>query len=173
MASSASAASPKAAGGLPGAAPEAVGGNLYAIIGTDCHADLAEIKACYRQKARHWHPDKNLVNKEHAAMMFQLVTESYAVLSDPQKREQYDFQGKLAGKRCRSRTPPKVMRLARLSEEQVSAFGDKCLRCGERGHWAKECPSSGLSQAQVSTFGNRCRLCNMPGHWKSECPIGN
>ena len=50
-----------------------------------------EIKAAFRELARHYHPDQtNLENRELAERRFQEITRAYRVLSDPQRRAEYD-----------------------------------------------------------------------------------
>ncbi|KAL2327189.1 hypothetical protein Fmac_020616 [Flemingia macrophylla] len=46
--------------------------------------------------ARIWHPNKNPVNKAEAEAKFKRISEAYDVLSDPQKRQIYDFYGEEA-----------------------------------------------------------------------------
>ena len=50
------------------------------------------IKKAYREQALIWHPDKHSTpeDKEKAEIQFQLVAESYEVLSDDEKRKKYD-----------------------------------------------------------------------------------
>jgi len=68
--------------------------DFYKILGVDKGAAAAEIKKAYRALAKKYHPDINPDNK-HAEDKFKEVTEAYAVLSDPKKRQQYDaFGGK-------------------------------------------------------------------------------
>jgi molecular chaperone DnaJ len=55
-------------------------------------ADGDAIKRAYRKLAMKYHPDQNRGDKE-AEEMFKQVSEAYEVLSDPQKREQYDRFG--------------------------------------------------------------------------------
>lgn len=70
--------------------------DFYSILGIQRDADEAEIKRAYRKAALQWHADKNPTNKEQAEVMFKQVAEAYEVLSNPQKRAQYDRGGKEA-----------------------------------------------------------------------------
>jgi molecular chaperone DnaJ len=58
-------------------------------------AGADEIKKAYRGLAKKFHPDKNKGNKD-AENKFKEISEAYAVLSDTEKREQYDRLGKEA-----------------------------------------------------------------------------
>lgn len=71
--------------------------DYYNALGVDRSASTEEIKKAYRKLAMQYHPDKNPGNKE-AEEKFKQVGEAYSVLSDPQKRRQYDQFGK-AGSR--------------------------------------------------------------------------
>lgn len=65
--------------------------NYYEILGVSKNATQTEIKSAYRKLAKKYHPDFNPGNKE-AAEKFKEVNEANEVLSDEQKRKQYDFQ---------------------------------------------------------------------------------
>jgi len=67
--------------------------DYYEVLGVSRDATQEEIKKVYRRLARQYHPDANPDNKEEAAEKFREITEAYAVLSDPEKRAQYDRFG--------------------------------------------------------------------------------
>ena len=65
--------------------------DLYAVLGVQQGSNDRELKRAYRELARKYHPD---INKESgAADRFKEVQRAYDVLSDPQKRAQYDQFG--------------------------------------------------------------------------------
>ncbi len=65
---------------------------LYDTLGVAKNAPQAEIKKAYRTLARQYHPDKNAGDKE-AEERFKEVQTAYDVLSDAEKRKQYDRFG--------------------------------------------------------------------------------
>lgn len=66
--------------------------DYYSILGVSKDATDAEIKKAYRKLSLQYHPDRNPGNKE-AEEKFKEVAEAYSVLSDGQKRQQYDTFG--------------------------------------------------------------------------------
>ncbi len=67
--------------------------DYYEILGVQKSASTDEIKSAYRRMALKHHPDRNPSNKKESEEKFKEISESYAVLSDPQKRSQYDQFG--------------------------------------------------------------------------------
>ncbi|MDD6201871.1 MAG: molecular chaperone DnaJ [Lachnospiraceae bacterium] len=69
--------------------------DYYEVLGVDKNADEAAIKKAYRVLAKKYHPDMNPGDAE-AEKKFKEASEAYAVLSDPEKRKQYDQFGHAA-----------------------------------------------------------------------------
>lgn len=64
----------------------------YEVLNVPRDASEQQIKAAYKKLALKFHPDKNVDNPE-AAEMFKEIAYSYGILSDPEKRQQYDLSG--------------------------------------------------------------------------------
>ena len=69
--------------------------DYYEVLGVSRDADDATLKKAYRQLAKKYHPDMNPGDAE-AERKFKEASEAYAVLSDPEKRRQYDQFGHAA-----------------------------------------------------------------------------
>lgn len=63
--------------------------NYYELLHVPKDASSTEIRSSYRRLAMRWHPDKN-PNNSKAEEIFKQVSEAYAVLSNPTKRQEYD-----------------------------------------------------------------------------------
>jgi curved DNA-binding protein len=66
--------------------------DYYEILGVPKGTGAEEVKRAYRKLAMKWHPDRNKGNKA-AEEKFKEINEAYAVLSDAEKRAQYDQFG--------------------------------------------------------------------------------
>ena len=66
--------------------------DYYNTLGVAKNASDEEIKRAYRKLAMKYHPDRN-PNKKEAEERFKEINEAYAVLSDKEKRKQYDTFG--------------------------------------------------------------------------------
>ena len=71
--------------------------NYYEILGVDKNASADDIKKAYKALAVKWHPDRwangTEEEKRTAEEKFKEINEANSVLSDPQKRQEYDFAG--------------------------------------------------------------------------------
>ena len=69
--------------------------DYYEVLGVSRDADESTLKKAYRQVAKKYHPDVNPGDAE-AEKKFKEASEAYAILSDPDKRRQYDQFGHAA-----------------------------------------------------------------------------
>jgi len=93
--------------------------DYYKILGVDKSASQAEIKKAYRKLALKHHPDRNPDNKE-AEEKFKAAAQAYEVLSDAQKRKQYDQFGDAGFEGMSGPGGPGSMNM----DDIFSAFGD-------------------------------------------------
>lgn len=66
--------------------------DYYKTLGVEKSCPQSDIKKAYRKLALKYHPDKNKGDKD-AEAKFKEISEAYAVLSDPEKKRQYDLYG--------------------------------------------------------------------------------
>jgi len=64
--------------------------DYYNILGVNKSSNKEEIKTSYKKLALKYHPDKNIDNKEEAEKKFKEISEAYEILSDDQKKYNYD-----------------------------------------------------------------------------------
>ncbi|PSQ60115.1 MAG: J domain-containing protein [Bacteroidetes bacterium QH_10_64_19] len=70
--------------------------DLYDVLGVDDDASQEEIKKAYRTLARKHHPDRN-PDDPNAEEKFKEIQQAYSILSDEEKRQQYDAQRRFGG----------------------------------------------------------------------------
>src|SRR5215472_13183658 len=70
--------------------------DYYKTLGVGKNASDEEIKKAYRKVARQYHPDRNPGDKK-AEARFKEISQAHDVLSDPDKRKEYDRGGAFAG----------------------------------------------------------------------------
>ena len=95
--------------------------DLYATLGVSRTASAEEIKKAYRKLARRHHPDANPGDKE-AEERFKEVQNAYDVLSDADKRKQYDMFG--AGGPQMGGAGPGGVRFEQFDLGDLGGFGD-------------------------------------------------
>ncbi|KAK6028436.1 DnaJ domain protein, partial [Ostertagia ostertagi] len=76
----------------PPKSPEVIQEDYYELLGVEKKSSESEIKAAYRKLALKYHPDRN-PGDIHAQEQFKKISIAYSVLSDPNKRRQYDVSG--------------------------------------------------------------------------------
>ncbi len=107
--------------------------DYYNILGMNKNSSDGEIKRAYRKLAMKYHPDRN-PNRKEAEERFKEINEAYAVLSDKEKRKQYDTFG-AEGFRQRF-TQEDIFRGVDFEEILSSLFGGRGkreFRFGRRG----------------------------------------
>jgi len=67
--------------------------DYYEVLGVSKEATPEEIRKAYKKLAIKWHPDKHVDDKKEAEEKFKEIAEAYSVLSDPDKKREYDTGG--------------------------------------------------------------------------------
>ena len=67
--------------------------DYYEILGVSKDATPDEIRKAYKKLAIKWHPDKHVDDKKEAEEKFKEIAGAYSVLSDPEKKREYDTGG--------------------------------------------------------------------------------
>jgi molecular chaperone DnaJ len=158
--------------------------DLYEILGVPRDATQEEVKRAYRRLAREYHPD---VSQSHDAEdRFKEIAAAYEILSDPEKRAQYDRYGqggpdvfpfgdvadifeaffgsggfgrRTVTRRSRAERGEDVFASVRLTFEEA-AFGTHREVEVERFQSCDRCAGSG---AEPGTEPSRCRTCGGTG----------
>lgn len=82
--------------------------DYYAVLDLDPSADPVEVNAAFRRLAWRYHPDRNPA--PGATLQFQDINEAHQVLSDPERRAEYDAKWHPEGQRVQRRPPQPVAR---------------------------------------------------------------
>lgn len=93
--------------------------DYYTVLGLDKNASTDEIKKAYRKMARKYHPDLNPDDQE-AKQKFQQINEAQEVLTDSEKRKQYDKYGEQYGERWKE---GEQYEQHRQSQQQQQSYG--------------------------------------------------
>src|SRR5712675_2827357 len=120
--------------------------DYYKVLGIEKSANVDEIKKAYRKLALEHHPDRNKGNKA-SEDKFKKISEAYAVLSDPEKRRQYDTVG-ASGFHQKYSTDDifKGADFGNIFDEMggfESIFGRMFGGAGGRGGFQQQAPSKG------------------------------
>lgn len=67
--------------------------NYYEVLGVNKNSNENEIKKAYRKMSLKYHPDRNLENKKECEEKFKEISKAYQILSDSEKRKNYDLYG--------------------------------------------------------------------------------
>jgi molecular chaperone DnaJ len=117
--------------------------DYYKTLGVDKKASAEDIKKAYRKLARRYHPDTS--KEADAEERFKAVSEAYDVLSDPDKRKQYDRGGSLfgAGNPFGSGGPAGTQDFGSFSDILSNLFGGGSAGGAGRGPRTKPAPETG------------------------------
>ena len=94
--------------------------DYYKVLGVGKNATDEEIKKAYRKLARKYHPDRNPGDKP-AEERFKEISQAHDVLSDPDKRKEYDRGGMFAGFAGSAASIPRVRQRLQVAAAAVSA----------------------------------------------------
>ena len=100
--------------------------NHYKTLGLDREATPADVKHAYRELAREWHPDVN--PSDEAEKRFKEITEAYELLSDAQKRRDYDQQTSTANPETSISTAGRMKKFIREGGEPTNEMLLDALR---------------------------------------------
>lgn len=117
--------------------------DYYEVLGVSRDADEATIKKAYRQVAKKYHPDMNPGDAE-AEKKFKEASEAYAILSDSEKRRQYDQYGHAAFEGGAGGAGGFDFNGADFSDIFGDIFGD-LFGGGRRGGRASQGPMKGMN----------------------------
>jgi molecular chaperone DnaJ len=169
--------------------------DYYQVLGVPDTATQEEIKKAYRRLAKQYHPDAN-PNNPQAAERFKEISEAHAVLSDPDKRKQYDQMRRLGafetagfGRRTGPRPGPEGMPDFEFDLSDLGGLGLGDIFSSIFGRGRQEEPGAALETVveipfRVAALGGKvpvrlpinetCRVCGgsgaAPGARITSCP---
>ncbi len=123
--------------------------DYYKILEIDEHADAKTIKSAYRRMARKYHPDVAGKGQEER---FKAINEAYQVLSDSEKRSEYDRLRRGYANRASKSWGPGFHRVERErsanvgSEDWTTLFDDLF---GDSSHWASTAGGAGAARSSA------------------------
>ena len=118
--------------------------DCYEVLGVARGASDDEIKKAYRQLAKKYHPDMNPGDKE-AEAKFKEASEAYAILSDPDKKRQYDQFGHAAFEQGGGGAGGFEFNMGDMGDIFGDIFGDLFGGGGRRSQRANNGPMKGAS----------------------------
>lgn len=125
--------------------------DFYAALGVPKEADDAAIKKAYRKLARQHHPDQNQGDPA-AEAKFKEIGEAYAVLSDPEQRQQYDALRAMAGGGARFSAGPGGAGTGGFEDIFGAMFGGGAPGAGPRVRYTQQ-GGAGFEDILGSMFG--------------------
>jgi molecular chaperone DnaJ len=126
--------------------------DFYAALGVPKDADEAAIKKAYRKLARQFHPDQN-AGDPAAEARFKEIGEAYAVLSDPEQRQQYDALRAMAGGGARFSAGPGGAAGGGFEDIFGAMFGGGAPSGGPRVRYSQTASGGGFEDILGSMFG--------------------
>lgn len=168
--------------------------NYYELLGVNKDSTQEEIKKKYRSAALKYHPDKNPGNKK-AEETFKKISEAYEVLSDPQKKNQYDNEsiGFMFNdinpfdifSKTHSRVSPDNRMIYKANLQQILT-GEKieiqlkrhvaCDNCLGQGNTIEDkicsvCNGKGIKTSAIGNimFQTTCNVCRGSGRKNTQC----
>ena len=166
--------------------------SLYEALGVAKNASQADVKKAYRKLAQQYHPDKN-PGDEAAEKRFKEIQHAYDVLSDPEKRKQYDQFGSRNGRPGAGGPGPTTFDFGDIDFDIGDIFGglfggrgrgQTAPQRGQRGadvevevNISFEDSLKGLRTTVPVTLELACHTCHgtgaAPGTAPTRCPVCN
>lgn len=117
--------------------------DYYYFLGVTANASAEEIKAAYRKLSLKYHPDRNVAEDAFFTDRFQELQEAYEILSDPQRRREYDFQSQSGGQNKMNLERPPVIKTFEVSATHIQKGEEIILK------WI----TTGADVVKISPFG--------------------